>query len=75
MLDIFLAGTAISYGVTIPIAVTGGNYDDTTGILTVIEGSRSPRGQVNVVSKGITGILTSPGDQFWLSYQGCNLCS
>ena len=53
--------------------VSSGNYDNTTGTLTVIDG-RNPVGHVNVVNKRITGTLAYNNRPFYLDYQGCDSC-
>ena len=48
--------------------VTGGNYDDTTGTLTVMENLFDPIGSVNLTDKSISGTIDDR--PFMLSYQG-----
>ena len=70
-----LSGTTVRYSVTTS-TVTGGSYDNTTGILTVtdntpgfIPNGLNPVGQVNVPGKSINGILRGFSDfPFMVTY-------
>ena len=48
--------------------VISGNYDNTTGTLTVIDNYNNPVGLVNIADKKISGIIG--GYPFTLNYQG-----
>ena len=68
MLNIF-TGTSVNYQF-FQSTVTNGNYDVTSGTLTVIDVDGNPEGHVNVVDKSITGTLkANGGTQFALTYQ------
>ena len=48
--------------------VTGGNYDNTAGTLTIVENFYNPVGSVHVANKKISGIIA--GYAYTLNYQG-----
>ena len=48
--------------------VTGGNYDNTTGTLTILDNYYDPVGSVDIANKRISGIIG--GFPFTLNYQG-----
>ena len=53
--------------------ITGGNYNDTTGTLAIInDRGMDLIGQVDVVDKSVSGIIPNgnPVATFYLSYQG-----
>ena len=70
VLQHILAGTEVDYQ-NFQATVTAGNYDDTSGTLTVTDGDGNPEGQVNLADKSFRGKLKANGDsQFTVFYQG-----
>ena len=67
----FFTGT-VEYAVPATGTLTGSNFDDTTGTLTLTDGRFDPIGQVDVMDKSVSGIIPCGSNQatFWLSYQG-----
>ena len=66
-------GTSLAYS-HYQVHVTGGNYDNTTGTLTVTDSAYpngyNLEGQANVLDKSVRGTIQTSGFPFWLNYQG-----
>ena len=61
----------VNYGTGTVGTVTGGNYDETTGSLTINDGEQIPVGQVdNVWVKNVSGTLQNNNRPFYLEYSG-----
>ena len=72
---IFFEGTPVAYNYNSDQGIViGGNYDSTTGILTIMDDfGYNPRGEVELGTKTVIGVLAGPisvGAAVDLFYQG-----
>ena len=61
----------VDYGLSYTPPITGGNFDNTTGTLSMTDNLHwNTVAKVNILDKSVSRTIPFSGSTFWLKYQG-----